>query len=412
MSYYFTTTTDKDLATKGGQQQIIDAIYANGAGGSANPFAVRVDGVARGNSKQLLEFSYGDSDIALDVNTAGTGTATVNTNVLDLTVTSGQFVVGQTRCKANYVKGNPQLIELTFQNGQTQSNTTKEIGYYSDSIVSPFSGSVDGIRLFNNGTIWNLQLYRNNTLVLNVPATSWLNTDAYDYENFTVFAIDFLYLGGAGCRLFRHNGVSFELMYSMEYPGNYKNTFIGSPNHGIRFALRSTTGSGTFTPICGRVSTEGEVNEGIGKTRSINNGSTAVGFTSIGTTYAMLGIRLKQSNLNDVVKIINSVAFITSNDQALIELRLNPTIAGAFTYTDVTNAPVQQAIGAVANTVIGGTILPLSYAQQYLNANVVDNNILLQLGSTVAGVSDQIVLCVTPLTVAITALGGINYKKF
>jgi hypothetical protein len=127
----------------------------------------------------------------------------------------------------------------------------------------------------------------------------------------------------------------------------------------------------------------------------------------------MLGIRLKSTNLSSIVKVINASPFVNStNDQVRFNFVLNPTIAGVFTYSDVIDSPIQQAIGVATNTVTGGTYLPSIFSSGFVTANLEENNALLQLGSTINGTRDQIILVATLLSATVTLNGSINYKTF
>ena len=79
---------------------------------------------------------------------------------------------------------------------------------------------------------------------------------------------------------------------------------------------------------------------------------------------------------------------------------LNPTIAGTFAYNDVTNSALQLATGATANTVTSASE-ELIIAEGFGTGNSAIESGLdsaLRIGSTIAGVSDELVLTVIPLS--------------
>ena len=91
-----------------------------------------------------------------------------------------------------------------------------------------------------------------------------------------------------------------------------------------------------------------------------------------------------------------SMLAATINDNFRWELLYNPTVAGVFTYANVPNSACMTAKGATANTVSGGTLINSGYgAQSAVADNILINS--LNLGSTIAGTSDSIVLCVSPV---------------
>ena len=96
----------------------------------------------------------------------------------------------------------------------------------------------------------------------------------------------------------------------------------------------------------------------------------------------------------------------------LIEVWLNPTVAGTFTYASVTNSSAQVAIGAVAgtNTVTGGTLLASNYGtSQDVVVSTIQNAI--RLGSTIDGSLDTLVITANPLTSNLDVLGSINWRE-
>lgn len=185
-----------------------------------------------------------------------------------------------------------------------------------------------------------------------------------------------------------------------------------SPNQCIRTEIRSTTGSGSITTVCADVSTEGSNNDIVdtGIQRSINTGVNPITVATAGTFYALLGIRLKPTH-KDISVLIEKLSILaTSNDNFLYELRLNPTVAGTFTYSDVTDSSIQRAIGTGTNTVTGGTVLSSGLQQQQASANISAKNSL-RLGSTIAGVMDTFVLCVAPLSQTMTIHAAMDIRE-
>lgn len=91
-------------------------------------------------------------------------------------------------------------------------------------------------------------------------------------------------------------------------------------------------------------------------------------------------------------------------------MRLNPTVAGTFTYNALVDSAIEYAIGVTANTVTGGTTISSGYQQQVGALNNSPRNSL-RLGSTIAGVMDTFVLCVSPLTTNMDAFGAIDFRN-
>lgn len=92
------------------------------------------------------------------------------------------------------------------------------------------------------------------------------------------------------------------------------------------------------------------------------------------------------------------------------QLILNPTVAGTFTYADLTNSFVQTALGATANTITGGTILDGGFAQSDAHIDV-EVNTTLHLGATIANVPDSIVLSVRPLSINANIQASLAWRE-
>jgi hypothetical protein len=147
--------------------------------------------------------------------------------------------------------------------------------------------------------------------------------------------------------------------------------------------------------------------------RLVKTGSISV--AAIGTTYPVKSIR-KQATFRDVAMFVEDVYLFlaSSNDQAEWTIQINPTLSAPLTYTNVANSGAQEASGdgtitvTAAGTVIAGNAVSTNAIFPTGNLKL---NFLSALGGTIANVMDQYVLCVTPITTAITLRGGIAYKE-
>ena len=105
---------------------------------------------------------------------------------------------------------------------------------------------------------------------------------------------------------------------------------------------------------------------------------------------------------------------MASTDSYEWSLILNPSVAGTFTYSDVTNSALQTAIGnGSTNTVTGGTRLLGGYGdtRSILSGDQFKN--LLKLGSSISGTMDSMVLCIYILsTNNSNTYAGLNYRQF
>lgn len=379
-----------------------------------NPFSLDAAGRSRGS----VPTTYGEykmlnnvfASLILEKN--GTGTFTDNTNRVTMSVTSGQYGIIQSKQYHPYFNGKSQLVEFTAVGLGGDTNVEKSIGYISSASTGTFSTGLDGFRLFKNtSNVYSLQVWRNGVNTINITRDNWIDkldgTGAsgmnIDFSKFNVFAFDFLYLGGTALRFFVNYNGDFVLVHQINYANTDTEPIFLSPNKPIRYEIRSTTGSGSMDFVCSMVASEGD---GMEYGTSIVVAGPVLGITPLLTnvTYALCGVR-KASTQRDIFAFVKSFeGVISTNDFINLELRLNPTVAGTFTYSALTNTPLETATGAVANTVTGGTIIGNTYFSLNMNNSKDMQSILTQLNSTLNNTMDQIVLCATP------ALGSTNVK--
>ena len=353
----------------------------------------------------------------------GTGTGTFGSNMYNMSVTSGQFFVRQQKYFNAYFSGKSQLIETTFDNFQPQANTTKRVGYFSSNAVSPFASTYDGFWLESgqgttNGTV-DLVVSNNGVETVRVAFEDWDNYEnlsTYDWSKFTVVAYDFLWLGGATLRVFIKTDTGFLLGHTYVHAGNATSTMILSPNQPVRYEIRSTTGTGSFRFICAQVGTEGSLGEA-GLVGATQTGSTAITLASTASVYPIKAIR-KQSALRDVASAVVDINVFTSSnsDQGIWTLQLNPTLSAALTYANITNTSLQQANGNGTITVTSsGRVLAGGYQSQnqVLPSQLLKDNYLSFLGSSLNNTMDELVLCFQPIAgTPVQAYGTITYKEY
>lgn len=339
----------------------------------------------------------------------GTGTGTYQTNKYNMSVTSGQWLVYQSRRFHPYFSGKPQKVELTFDNFQPEANVVKRVGYFSSSTSSPYSSTYDGFYLeSSNGTI-SFVIQRAGTVVLNADITTWTQyesmgdySDPTHWSNFTVIEFNFLWLGGAYIELRIMTEFGFITVHSYIYAGTSQNTFIQSPNQPVRYEIRSTTGSGSFRYICNQVASAGSINES-GFAKSVNTGTAFIPLGASGTTYPILGLRHQSSAYrSNPIKLRLATGIVsTQNNVIRWTLQINPTLSGALTWNNVPNSAAAYAVNtAGAITVTASGIVSLSgFLSQggQIHPEVFTNNFLSWLSDSITGTPDSYIFCATPI---------------
>ena len=384
-----------------------------------SPQAFSLDAGARLRTSQLTtlgDYKTLDVDEPLLLENVGTGTGTWANNTYSMSVAANQYLIRQSKKKHPYFSGKSQQIEMT---------------------VIGFEGTV------------SLVVQNNGTDIFRVAQTSWNvnKLPGHDWSKFNVIVFDFLWLGGAVLRTFVATANGLIPVDVRTIAGSVANIMFKSPNQPVRYEIRSngttttkrvgyfssnivapydsnkdgvwlesvsTSATGSMTYVCSQVSTEGSINEG-GKIRSVNSGVTGITLASVGTTYPIKGIRLKSGQLDRYAKLTSVSSYVNSNnDVLLLTVQLNPTLSAGLTYSDVANSAAQEANGNGTITVTAqGTVL-FSQIIRVDSIYASDNfalDFLSVLGSTVAGVSDQLILCGSPITASVTTFGVVNYKE-
>ena len=351
-----------------------------------------------------------DTDLFENV---GTGTATFSNNTLVLSVTGAQYMIRQSKRFYPYFEGKSQLIEATSIDFQLQVGYIKRIGYFSSNAVAPYNSNLDGFFLESNGDTseYRLLMYNNGVEKLNIDLTAELT--GYDFENFSVVAHDFLWLGGAIHRAFLKRGLPFDLLNNFGYAGTAKGTFMRSPNQPVRYEIRGTgagIGAGTLTYVCAQVASEGSFDEA-GKTLAIFN-TSAITTNVVRTIYALKSIK-KQVAFRDVaIQILNiQVSINATTDAGILMLLVNPTISAPITYANNSKiqegTPTNQTI--TANT---GRLVCATTVNSSGSSDIIKENFLSFLSGSITNTMDEYVLAYMPTTATQSVNGVINLKEY
>ena len=372
-----------------------------------------------------------------DRETIGTGdqnySQTNGGTVMDVS-SNNDAAIAQQNFWNPYFAGKAQSFIVTFANFGSQPGVIKRAGYFSTNNTTPFDSNRDGIYLESTEDGLFLCIFKDGTEVLRCGQSDWddpwinpqdLNDDEtnLNVNNFTVFAVDFLYLGGTGVRFGFFDGRNFRAVYTYNHANRNPTTFLLSPSQPVRFEIRSEGGSGSMTMICAEVASEGSIDE-VG----IPGGATAFDFqaSTSGTIYAALGIRLKSAYKN-ITAIPESVKFqAENNDDFTWFLLLNPTVNGpAITWQDlddigdISNDVLEFAVGT-GGAAGGANVVPTTGMGRRLDSGSVEGTTAfaevvksaLRIGSTINGGLGEIWLCPRPRTAGLDVDCTLNYNLF
>lgn len=353
--------------------------------------------------------------------TVGTGTNTFQFNKALMEVTAGQYLIRQSPHYNPYFSGKSQFIEPTFDNFQPQVGVVKRIGYFSSNAVAPYDSDKDGFWLESDGdaNMIYLVVSRFGTEVLRKPWTEWdayTDISSYDWQNFTVTLVDFLWLGGAVLRVFMKNGELFQLVHTYNYAGTAQDTFMRSPNQPMRYEIRSTTGAGSLREVCSQVSTEGSIGEEGDSIGIYNDPASAISANAVGTTYAIRGVKKQVANRDIHTNIVEFGGTIISSagagntDSGRFLLLLNPTLSAPLVYADkgriqdgaATAGQTVSALGRVIGAVEAfGADVAAPFPDNYLSSLLID----------ITNTPYEVVLAYQPFTATQTVHGHITLKE-
>ena len=365
-----------------------------------------------GDYKQII-----DKDVRLfDEAVGGSATSVyeaVNGGVRMSVAADGDYVIRQTKAVHNYTSGNPHIFEQTVIDMAPVSGVVKEMGYYSSSSTAPYDAEIDGFVLQTDDTTIHLKVVKGGTDIFSAAQADW--DDPLDGTGpsgivvnpamFNVLIGEFLYLGGTVFRAGMIVGSRVRWFHTFKNSNFKPSTFVLSPNQPLRWSIRSTGGSGSMVHVCGKVGSIGKV-ESVGVATNENNKATHVNANTIGTSYVLIGV--KPNNKRRPIRPAAFGGLAGTADQYLLEVRLNPTVAGAISFTDSGNG-YDSAVGAAdgSNTVTGGIVLDAMYVEGKGSAVLPLSN-LLRPGYTIDGVADTVILCVTPLGANLDVYGSIQ----
>ena len=364
-----------------------------------------------------------------DIEEIGTGTAVHSTTNAESTLStsaSSDAVIVQTKQRFNYMTGKSALGFMTFRNFNNESSILKRVGYFNSNTTTPFNSDLDGFYLESNGILGGVDFIVAKGGTKNTIAqASW--DDPFDGTGKSKIDLDLENETGNLLMWFQYEwlgvgAIEFGFVVDGAFYTAHKEDHIGldgvymeSPNHSLRYEIRQAgAGSGTFRTICSTFNTEGAVDQ-IGKILSDNLGTSTVNANTVGTKYALLGITLQTAKVDTLVDILDYSVLSITTDNQLIELWLNPTVAGTFTYNAVTNSSVAVAKGDTAgnpstNTVTGGTLVYSDYISNQQSFNIQVENAI-RLGMSIAGTTDTLVLTTTPMTSNSDVTASIKWRE-
>lgn len=364
------------------------------------------------------------ADNQFDSSTTGTGSATFNTNQasVSMSVTAGGVgsVVRQTYRSFPYQPGKGLLVLATFVMDASNSvNLTQRVGYFNtDNGV--FFQKVDGVNSFvlrsnTSGTPSDARTV--NQADWNGDPLDGTGTSGYtlDLTKPQILWMDFEWLGVGSVRCgFIING-EYIVCHTFNTANVYGTTvYMTTAILPVRYEITTTTSAvaATLTQICCSVVSEGGFEQT--SVDHVARRTTVLG--TISTTFLpLVSIRLASGRTGAVVLPNRVQVLPTTSQNYEVALIKNPTLTGASWSAVPTDSNVEFDVAATATT--GGSIVQTDYTTASVSggtsglAAVTGYNWDLQLGASIAGVSDIYTLAVRTVSGATTGdgLGSISF---
>jgi hypothetical protein len=372
------------------------------------------------DSKQL----HDKQPLFWDETTGGSATSvhsSVNAEVkMSVTASSSDYVIRQTKQRFNYQPGKSQLIFMTFHSPQA-TGITNRVGIFDGTGTNNLTPNNGIFFECDGGLTWSI--CKDGTVTESVEQANW-NVDkldgtgaseiTLDMTESQIMIIDFEWLGVGRVRVgFVIDGLIYYCHYfNHANHSGFDSVYMSTPNLPLRYSIETDgTTASHFDHICSTVMSEGGV-EKTGILRGIDNGASYITSLGSGTTYALLGIRLKAA-YKDITVIPESLSAIAgTNDAFRWSLHINPTVTGTFTYNDLANSAIQWANGTAKPTITAdGIIISSGYASTASKQTSESLNTALRIGSTIAGVQDTLVLAITPITSNMSTLTSLEFRE-
>ena len=359
-------------------------------------------------------------DTQYDTAVTGTGTTTYQSaqSAVDMSVTAGGVgsVIRQTYRSFPYQPGKGLLMLATFcMDGSQSLNLTQRVGYFNtengvffqridgtNSFVlrSSVTGSVSDARTVNQSA-WNGDK-------LDGTGASGITLDSAKSQ---ILWMDFEWLGVGSVRCgFIING-QYIVCHMFTNANEITATYMTTAILPVRYEITSTSAvAATLKQICSSVMSEGGYDAQSGNysaARSTQRNNFGVAFVPL------MSIRLASGRSGAVVLVNQAQALPTVIQNYEVVLLKNATLTGPSWATSIsTNVDYDQT----ATALTGGIVVSQDYVtstSQGRSAARIDTgyNWDLQLGSTIAGVSDIYTLAIRTLDATPTgdAWGAISF---
>ncbi len=366
------------------------------------------------------------ADNQFDVSTTGTGTTTFLSNEaavkMEVTGAGVGSVTRQTYRSFPYQPGKGLLVLATFvMDSSTSANLTQSVGYFNDSngVFFKRTGSTNSFVLRSSSTptpgtpsdVRTVNQANWNGDKLDGTGESGLTLDPSKAQ---ILWMDFEWLGVGSVRCgFVINGI-FYVCHTFDNANDITSVYMTTAILPVRYQITSTTAAvaASMKAICCSVISEG----GFEQTSIDHVARRTAVLGTIGNTFLpLVSIRLASGRTGAVVLPNRIQVLPTTSQNYEVALIKNPTLTAASWSAVPTDSNVEFDVSATATT--GGSIVQTDYTTASASggtpglATPTGYNWDLQLGATIAGVSDIYTVAIRTVSGATTgdAVGSLSF---
>ena len=351
--------------------------------------------------------------------TGGTVTYTLNESTVNMNVTtsSGSEVVRQSYRVMPYQPGKGLLFMGTFVMGTAQTNLRQRVGYFNtdNGVFLQRSGSTVSFVLRTNTSGTPSDARTVNQADWNGDKLDGTGDSGYtlDLTKSQILFMDFEWLGVGSVRCGFIIDGQYIICHTFNNANDLNKVYMTTAILPVRYEIKADgaiASAATLKQICSTVISEA----GYQQVAANQFARRETALTGIATTFVpVVSIRLASDSLGAVVLASAIQVFPTANQDYEVALFKNATLTGA-SYNTTTFNHVDYDVTATAMS--GGTMILQNFISSTAQGRSVSitpagYNFDLQLGASLAGVSDVFTLAVRTLTSTPTgsAVGVIDF---
>ena len=362
---------------------------------------------------------YDHQQFSSSTSTGATVTYDANASVFNLNVTasSGSEVIRETKRVFPYQPGKSLMVMNTFVMASTSTNVRQRVGFF---------GSQNGVFFEEQGAnqYFVIRSYSSGSLTEErIPKNQWNGPDAATVINTSAVQIlwtDIEWLGVGSVRCGFVIQGQFKLLHTFHHANEtnagvplFTTTYMGTACLPVRYEITNTgatSGARTMKQICSTVISEGGYNA-FSVTETAGTGITTFRLVTAGTYYPVVSIRLNSNRLDSIVLPRQVDILSPTVNYYRWSILLNPTLTGATWTGSSSSGSVDYDTGARVNAVTGGTELAAGYISSRELSTLGSDFFTIQLGRTLAGVSDVITLALSATNNNADVLAQIGWQE-